>query len=1046
MIHRSIYLGLLSLAVLLPASPLLSREQPTLLNLQTDKTIALAGGRGGKHGKRAVDVDGGKAMRLCWLPGAKRLLEAPVPARPYIKAYRKGVTLSYQVNADGHQGFRKLGVRVIDANNEIWQFGAQVDPKKTGWQDVQITLAKNRSNGHWGGSSDGKNRIDLPVRLLSIIFMAPKPIAAEQFLLVRSIKRNAFDPTDVEPEIELLPIKVKLDTGCTVAVIRKGHEDDVKLTVTSPAGHKALTFTAAIEFEAFNGHKVQWQQENVALAGGETKTLAIGKVLDRSGHWRAKPRLVLPGSNAVVRKPSVPIAYLKPAGTRPHPPADGFWFGMDARVKDVEKNAWKIDACALVGMDYVRSGVTWPGIQPESADKFTWERHLAILGRWQEKGIKVQYGLCFTPQWAARPEYVEKLQSGSGDQGKKKKKKGRRGAPKNGRQAGHAAKMRAKYLAARLSRTPPQKEAWRSFIKAVVEKNKARGVIAYEIWNEPDLKGFFSGTTAEYLELLKVAYEEIKKGDPNAHVLSGGIATMLGHHGHALNPDLIKRMLVDAQDHYDAICLHQHGEFDTFQTAIDGPLAKLRQQLKTPKPIWFTETGSHARPDIQAQTLVKKIAFAKTRNTIGFSWFALALSNPGKYSIMNTNRTPRPAYSALNELVKLMRDAKHYDVANPGPGNILLGFEKGQDTILVGWDEAAPTANQRILLRLPDGATAEVIDIMGNAEAADVHAQVVNWTFTKEPKYLRVIGGKPELVGALVSFSGQPYGEPGSEVKAEALVRNPLPQAATFELTWTRPDGTQTKESLEVPAKASQKAALAFPMPASKAGAAKPRVKLDYALATTPWKGSLSLPLHAAQLIPAKPMAERQPDFVVDSEKQVHNGNRHDPSRKAFVWTGPADLSAKVWLRLENDALLMKVDVSDDKHLQPNKAQLSWRADGIQFGLKIPGKESYWEIGLARNNDGEAMSFCWSAPMGASRDYAEAIKLTTTPRAGGLIYEARLPLADFGADAAFLRSKALGFNLLVNDEDGGGREGFCYVAEGLGKRKDPSRWPLITFE
>jgi hypothetical protein len=50
-----------------------------------------------------------------------------------------------------------------------------------------------------------------------------------------------------------------------------------------------------------------------------------------------------------------------------------------------------------------------------------------------------------------------------------------------------------------------------------------------------------------------------------------------------------------------------------------------------------------------------------------------------------------------------------------------------------------------------------------------------------------------------------------------------------------------------------------------------------------------------------------------------------------------------------------------------------------------------------------------------------------------------------GTNVAMLRHRAIGFNLIVNDEDGGGREGWAFVAEGFGIDTKPRLWPLISF-
>ncbi|MFQ5460469.1 MAG: hypothetical protein ACE5EL_06710, partial [Anaerolineae bacterium] len=50
------------------------------------------------------------------------------------------------------------------------------------------------------------------------------------------------------------------------------------------------------------------------------------------------------------------------------------------------------------------------------------------------------------------------------------------------------------------------------------------GVVVWEIGNEPNLRHFWSGTPADYARFLEVAYLVIKRQDPDAVVLHGGIA------------------------------------------------------------------------------------------------------------------------------------------------------------------------------------------------------------------------------------------------------------------------------------------------------------------------------------------------------------------------------------------------------------------------------------------------------------------------------------------------------------------------------------------
>lgn len=50
------------------------------------------------------------------------------------------------------------------------------------------------------------------------------------------------------------------------------------------------------------------------------------------------------------------------------------------------------------------------------------------------------------------------------------------------------------------------------------------GVTVWEIWNEPDLAGFWDGTEVEFARLLKVAYLAAKQADPHARIMFGGLA------------------------------------------------------------------------------------------------------------------------------------------------------------------------------------------------------------------------------------------------------------------------------------------------------------------------------------------------------------------------------------------------------------------------------------------------------------------------------------------------------------------------------------------
>lgn len=139
---------------------------------------------------------------------------------------------------------------------------------------------------------------------------------------------------------------------------------------------------------------------------------------------------------------------------------------------------------------------------------------------------------------------------------------------------------------------------WARFVHAAVERYRPGGsaglhIRHWEIWNEPDLCHFWSGTPEEYARLLKVAYLAIKQSDPQAVVLWGGLA-------HFDNGQFLYDMLDALQAQpmarefagfFDAAASHHYSlSYLGYQYTT-----KIRNALDAAgwpdKPIWITESG-----------------------------------------------------------------------------------------------------------------------------------------------------------------------------------------------------------------------------------------------------------------------------------------------------------------------------------------------------------------------------------------------------------------------------------------------------------------------
>ena len=241
-----------------------------------------------------------------------------------------------------------------------------------------------------------------------------------------------------------------------------------------------------------------------------------------------------------------------------------------------------------------------------------------------------------------------------------------------------------------LSHPPLELADFANFMTALATRYRGK-VAAYEIWNEPNLNyewGNRSPDPAAYTELLKTAYTVIKKIDPEALVISGGLATTGGGSETAYGDlDFLREMYqAGAKGYFDGLGSHPY----PFGRAPDETdpwglsLARVVEQHEVMQahgdgdtPIWITESGwvlqtswdldEHEAIGVtqaqQAEYLAR--AYAKAQQEWPFvkafflfnldfstvSWYPA--SEPMRwYAILNPDRTPRPAYTRLRHMLR----------------------------------------------------------------------------------------------------------------------------------------------------------------------------------------------------------------------------------------------------------------------------------------------------------------------------------------------------------------------------------------------------------
>jgi len=111
---------------------------------------------------------------------------------------------------------------------------------------------------------------------------------------------------------------------------------------------------------------------------------------------------------------------------------------------------------------------------------------------------------------------------------------------------------------------PPQNlDDWGRFCKEIATRYQGR-VRAYQVWNEPNLAREWANRRpdpVEYVELLKTCYVAIKNADPQAIVVSAGLAPTATDNDEAMPDDVFLRGMYEAGalPYFDMLGLHAPG-------------------------------------------------------------------------------------------------------------------------------------------------------------------------------------------------------------------------------------------------------------------------------------------------------------------------------------------------------------------------------------------------------------------------------------------------------------------------------------------------------
>ena len=190
------------------------------------------------------------------------------------------------------------------------------------------------------------------------------------------------------------------------------------------------------------------------------------------------------------------------------------------------------------GFRWVKQEIPWREVEGHAKGAWHWDIPDRMMDQIDAYGLKVVVRLGSQPAWASRTELP--------------------------------------------AISPPDNlQDFYDYVYAVASRYRGR-IEAYQIWNEPNLArewGNRPPNPAEYTELLKIGYQAVKAADPQAIVISAGLAPTTRHDGEAI-PDIyfVQGMYeAGAAAYFDALGVHAAGyksppEADPAEVAADPSL------------------------------------------------------------------------------------------------------------------------------------------------------------------------------------------------------------------------------------------------------------------------------------------------------------------------------------------------------------------------------------------------------------------------------------------------------------------------------------------
>jgi hypothetical protein len=243
-----------------------------------------------------------------------------------------------------------------------------------------------------------------------------------------------------------------------------------------------------------------------------------------------------------------------------------------------------------------------------------------------------------------------------------------------------AKKRKQRRGAIEISPEPLEKKEWVHFLETLA--NRFRGQeVNYEIENEVNEGAFWKGTLEQYLELLRVGYDVIKKADPHAKVLPSAMrcgilqnsqSGWVGEKAWKWHDGWLKPIFSTKK--FDVVNVHNYyfpsditANGLTFRSYLQHIYDLMKESGLGGSPIWITETGFVSLPtgasgrmdngsyEKQAAWLTEAYQQAFEFGAERVFWLLLRDRKEayfGSMGLADAKGAPRPSWDAFRQFAK----------------------------------------------------------------------------------------------------------------------------------------------------------------------------------------------------------------------------------------------------------------------------------------------------------------------------------------------------------------------------------------------------------